>query len=148
MKLSNNISLNKKTALTHLDLSNNHLDDKGFYFHVLLWQPIDVRMILGFELLAGALEGLPHGLVIFSLANCALSSRAAGLLSSAMLKNSHFASSLNKSVYIEGVWDVWLCSCEQLVGVITWAINSRRVNVPWSHTSALTHHHKGGRRLF
>ena len=33
MKISTNIAMNKKTALTHLDLSNNHLDDKGFYYH-------------------------------------------------------------------------------------------------------------------
>lgn len=53
---------------------------------------------LGFELLAGALEGLPHGLVVLSLANSGMSSRAGSLLSVAMKKNSHFASSLNKYV--------------------------------------------------
>ena len=51
---------------------------------------------LGFELLAGALEGLPHGLVILSLANSGMSSRAGSLLSTAMKKNTHFATSLNK----------------------------------------------------
>ena len=53
---------------------------------------------LGFEMLAGALEGLPHGLVVLSLANSGMSSRAASLLSAAMKKNTHFASSLNKYV--------------------------------------------------
>ena len=33
MKISTNITMNKKTALTHLDLSNNHIDDKGFCYH-------------------------------------------------------------------------------------------------------------------
>ena len=53
--------------------------------------------LLGFETLAQALEGLPHGLVTLSLANTGLSSRAASILSAAMTKNSHCASSLTKS---------------------------------------------------
>ena len=55
-------------------------------------------IVLGFELLAGALEGLPHGLVMLSLVNSGMSSRAGSLLSVAMKKNTHFASSLNKYV--------------------------------------------------
>jgi len=50
--------------------------------------------LIGFETLAQALEGLPHGLVTFSLANTGLSSRAASMLSAAMVKNC--ASSLTK----------------------------------------------------
>jgi len=52
--------------------------------------------LLGFETLAHALEGLPHGLVTLSLANTGLSSRAASIISAAMTKNSHCASSLTK----------------------------------------------------
>lgn len=64
----------------------------------------NISLLLGFELLASALEGLPHGLVVLSLANCGLSSRAAAQLSSAMTKNTHFASSLNRSVWV-------VCGC-------------------------------------
>jgi len=87
--------MNKKNSLVHVDLSNNHLDDKGKH-------PLSVAMVisgvylLGFEILGQALEGLPHGLVTFSLANTGLSSRAASILSGAMIKNSHCASSLTK----------------------------------------------------
>lgn len=98
MKISVSIAANKKNALTHLDLSNNHLDDKGFYIYCCYGNQLIHGLFLGFEVLATALEGLPHGLVILSLANCGLTSRAAGLISSAMVKNSHYASSLNKLV--------------------------------------------------
>ncbi|XP_065914089.1 F-actin-uncapping protein LRRC16A-like isoform X2 [Dysidea avara] len=77
-RIFTSVNMNKKNSIVHVDLSNNHLDDKGF------------------ETLAQALEGLPHGLVTLSLANTGLSSRAASILSAAMTKNSHCASSLTK----------------------------------------------------
>ena len=98
MKIATSISANKKTALTHLDLSNNHLDDKGFCYHCHYGNLTCMCVILGFELLAGALENIPHGLVELSLANSGMSSRAASLLSAGMKKNKHFATSLNKYV--------------------------------------------------
>ena len=98
MKIATNISANKKTALTHLDLSNNHLDDKGSCYHCCYGNLTYIFVILGFELLAGALENIPHGLVELSLANSGMSSRAASLLSTGMKRNKHLASSLNKYV--------------------------------------------------
>lgn len=66
-------------------------------------------------MLAGALESLSHGLVMLSLANCGLSSRTAAQLSSAMIKNSHFATSLNKLVCVGMCVLMWaVCGCVHL----------------------------------
>ena len=68
-------------------------------------------------MLAGSLEGLPHGLEMLSLANTGMSNRAATMLSSAMKKNTHFASTLNKSVLFT-VCNLWLvcgCSCAHVI---------------------------------
>ena len=62
-------------------------------------------------MLAGSLEGLPHGLEMLSLGNTGMSNRAATMLSSAMNKNTHFASTLNKLVLSCTLWLVYGCGC-------------------------------------
>ena len=68
IKLSNAIKNNPRTSLTHLNLSENILDDKGLIS--LFNDDASCFFLIAVESLGSALETLPHGLQQLILANC------------------------------------------------------------------------------
>jgi Ran GTPase-activating protein (RanGAP) involved in mRNA processing and transport len=77
LKLVNAVKMNPKSSLTHLDLSENRLDD------------------LCMEALCQMLSGLPHGLSALELNDCAITPRGCVMLASSLKENKHMAVTLS-----------------------------------------------------
>ncbi len=91
------IKSNPRSSLTHLNLGDNFLDDKGNADHVCSLLPLLTNEHLpspAVEALGGAIETLTHGLQELTLSNCRLTPRSASIIATAMKANKNMQYSL------------------------------------------------------